>query len=737
METVARSHFGGFEDTNNNDNEYKKSKNEIMKELIVKSKMHKYERQLEKDENEKVRQELDIELDSIRNLLIMPPKPRGEPLESQESAFRKQSGSIEVESKSDEKYEEYDKIVRELAFEKRARPTDRTKSEEEIALEEKEKLEKLELARKRRMEGLSSGSEDDVDKSKRKRQRRVPIADDLDDDYLTDNDDDDFGLGKGISLKNFATIGRIQEGESDEMNVDEEGNSQSEDSEDDEDKKDDDDDDDDDEKDKDETDFKDNEGQHQLLEDINDFSSGKLTPQTKNCVEFQVTKKSKEENNKSELALAYIFTCPSTMEEFLEIIKNVGDNDVPIVVHRIRIIHHIKLSPDNQEKLEKFFNILMDYIYIRIQEIPYQMHLINRLSLQIFDLVQQIPEHAIKYFIGKIDYLKNNLMKNYKFPKITELFLFKLLGKIFPTSDFHHNIITPTLLLIGQYLAQCQVINGKDLISGLFLCNLLYEYQALSRRIVPEALNFLFTTLVYLAPKNTFNNISSIPGTFPFSNSINSIPSTLQIKDGKKIETKLLNFSEILNRNVDNLDNDEFRVSVLLANLHIIELYAKLYNSTSAFIELFNSVLELLSSYPLDKFSESIKNKLMNTQEILRRLQKFSQQNKKPLQLQYHKPIPIPTYIPKFQENFSIDKHYDRDKERAKINKLKSQYKKEHKGAIRELRKDSQFIARQHINEIKEKDDIYKKKINKIKGILENEQSEKKAYEKAKKYGKL
>jgi len=121
----------------------------------------------------------------------------------------------------------------------------------------------------------------------------------------------------------------------------------------------------------------------------------------------------------------------------------------------------------------------------------------------------------------------------------------------------------------------------------------------------------------------------------------------------------------------------------------------------------------------------------------LRRLQKFSKRNRKPLELQLHKPIPIPTYIPKFQENFSIDKHYDPDRERAKINKLKSQYKREHKGAIRELRKDSQFIARQHIAEVKEKDAVYKKKINKIKGTLEDEQSEKKAYEKAKKYGKL
>jgi len=39
---------------------------------------------------------------------------------------------------------------------------------------------------------------------------------------------------------------------------------------------------------------------------------------------------------------------------------------------------------------------------------------------------------------------------------------------------------------------------------------------------------------------------------------------------------------------------------------------------------------------------------------MLQRLQKFSKQNRKPLELQHHKPIPIPTYIPKFQEKYSI-----------------------------------------------------------------------------------
>lgn len=39
----------------------------------------------------------------------------------------------------------YDKLVSEMVFEMRARPSDRTKTPEEIAEEEKERLERLEV----------------------------------------------------------------------------------------------------------------------------------------------------------------------------------------------------------------------------------------------------------------------------------------------------------------------------------------------------------------------------------------------------------------------------------------------------------------------------------------------------------------------------------------------------------------------------------------------------------------
>ena len=57
--------------------ERKKSKQEVMKELIAKSKLHKYERQAAKDDDDDMRVELDKELSGIHDLL------RSVPLKSQ------------------------------------------------------------------------------------------------------------------------------------------------------------------------------------------------------------------------------------------------------------------------------------------------------------------------------------------------------------------------------------------------------------------------------------------------------------------------------------------------------------------------------------------------------------------------------------------------------------------------------------------------------------------------------
>ncbi|KAJ2814678.1 nucleolar complex protein 14, partial [Coemansia erecta] len=166
---VASAHFGGFEPQNADGTGRKKTKAEIMQEVIAKSKHHKHERQLLKEQDEDVRRALDDDFESVRALL-----------------FADDDGSREHDATS--KDLAYDAYVRDLGFEKRARPQDRLKTEEEQAREELMRLERAERHRVRRMEGLPSDSEpeDDSDAemvSYKTDKNRRPEADDLGDDF--------------------------------------------------------------------------------------------------------------------------------------------------------------------------------------------------------------------------------------------------------------------------------------------------------------------------------------------------------------------------------------------------------------------------------------------------------------------------------------------------------------------------------------------------------------------------
>jgi nucleolar protein 14 len=109
-----------------------------------------------------------------------------------------------------------------------------------------------------------------------------------------------------------------------------------------------------------------------------------------------------------------------------------------------------------------------------------------------------------------------------------------------------------------------------------------------------------------------------------------------------------------------------------------------------------------------------------------------AQLRQRPLANLKRKAIPIKTYLPKFQTNYSLDRGNDPNRERVLDQKLKSEYKKEFKGAVRELRKDASFKARQKLKEQKEKDVIYKKKMDKIVGQLAEQEGAMRGFEKEK-----
>lgn len=483
---VSQMHFGGFDDDKQVDEDGKpKSRAEIMKEIIAKSKYHKYERQMEKRADEDMREDLDEELKDIRELLDT--KPKRKPLVSQSALFARQYAEAdekEQEKEEEEKnnnYADYDQLLQELARDKRAMATDRTKTEEEIALDEKEKLEKAERARKRRMEGLDSESEDEG-KFKNNRKRRKgeqPQGDDLDDDYLEELDDEVNRLGAGLTLEdiqNAAADEDEESGDEDEDNDEEDDDEEEEGSEEE--------DEDDDEEEEMESDYgEDLEGEEDEVPTFDDDDDDMNEMGTNGIVKKATKKKSTKNTTSDEGEIPYTFECPTTHDEFLEIVSGLALEHTPTVVKRIRILYHIKLHPENKAKMATFLSVLVDHLaYLASTVTPFPSTIIDTLIGHAFEIAQKLPNAAADVFLEKLKTMHSTMSQKINhsssaFPDVEDITVLRCLGKVFPTSDLMHPVVTPAMLYMSQTLSLCRVRSEIDIGRGIFVCLLFHEVK--------------------------------------------------------------------------------------------------------------------------------------------------------------------------------------------------------------------------------------------------------------------
>nr|VWO96259.1 Calcium-transporting ATPase (EC [Ganoderma boninense] len=719
--TVEKSHFGGFGDEDEGDEDEdedeparKKSKAEVMAEVIAKSKQHKMLRQTQQEEDESLRHELDNELDSIRSLLFAAPPVPGLSTENEAPAPAPAAPPPEYQDK------EYDQYVRELALDRRAKPKDRTKTEEELALEEKEALEKAERRRLRRMNGEESESEDEG-KGKRK-QTRPRGGDDLDDDFVEEEGSGWGGLGVGLAED--AAVSSKDDEESEEEG-DESGAEGSDDS---------------------EGEGSDEEGEEDgsVAEEFESASEEAGEESGEEGEEEALVKSSRGRAKKPSTPakeLPYTFPCPETHEEFLEIVEDIADSDVPTVLKRIRTLYHPSLAEENKFKLQGLNDILIDHIlYITAPPTP-RFTLLTSLVPHLAALTKSYPIQSAESFVEKLSLMHKNLKRGLSrgaldpeaktWPGLQELSLLRVIGQIWSTSDMNHHVVSPARLLMGAYLGLGRVRSLQDIASGLFLCSLFLQYEKMSKRFVPEAMNFLVNSTLHLAP-HPYTDVGSIPGNFPaqdFRTAL-TLPLGIIAKKAKKLSA---NKPDLTNCLCGESLGEQTKVDLLGLTWELLGRFADLYKGLDGFIELFTPIQETLTAVKDSSLPPDLSTRLQSLRDSLGRLLKFATQSRRPLRLQAHKPIPIPTYIPKFEQTSSnYLRNRDPDHERNEAAKLRAQIKQERKGAIRELRKDARFLAAEQQKKQKQKDRTYNDRMKRVFGSIESERAEEKAMEREK-----
>ncbi len=126
-------------------------------------------------------------------------------------------------------------------------------------------------------------------------------------------------------------------------------------------------------------------------------------------------------------------------------------------------------------------------------------------------------------------------------------------------------------------------------------------------------------------------------------------------------------------------------------------------------------ILKHLASKPCrSELPPALNQEIERVSGLIERTLQVAHLSRRPLELHHHRPLSIKTHVPKFEETFDPNKHYDPNRERADAAKLKAEYKQERKGAMRELRKDANFMARENLKMKKAKDAAYEKKYKRL-----------------------
>eukprot|EP00475_Leptophrys_vorax_P044766 TRINITY_DN9089_c0_g1_i1.p1 TRINITY_DN9089_c0_g1~~TRINITY_DN9089_c0_g1_i1.p1 ORF type:complete len:834 (+),score=262.87 TRINITY_DN9089_c0_g1_i1:35-2536(+) len=614
----AQEEFGGWKHAASTDPDAPKTRKEIMHEIIQKSKQYKAEEQLHKREQEDLRMELDRKFDAEFRKLM-----------KQEELVGEQTQELDTG--------DYDMFAKELLFESRVAAQERTKTPEERAKEEFEKLQKLEKER--------------LDRMKLNRSASLVLNDKRKNDIEEEDEGEEFDLNN--DKKNDGKIEIDSEFELSDSDADEEEDEEEED-------------DDDDEK---------NNGEEETSK-----------PKAKQQANKNQSSESAESPVVAGDALAFVYEIPESFDEFSGLLEMYDAEKIATVLSRMRSCNHASFHQANKQKLQKLMGFLMEFVYCCSD-----FDVLAVVAQVMFEMAQEQVHVAVGLARQHLLRIKSAVFSELRFPEAHEVMMFQLLTHIFPMTDAEHQVTTALWLLMARILVSIPATSCKDVFIGTVLSGMLLEFIADSNKFVPEGVQWVLGCLneCFLrggkrvrSPKD-----SALKQLFSFTITFSDSPDEWWDLPADKEAQKML-ISWIW-KTEEFFDNDSFRSSLMVSLLDLLNAWMQRTRKTSAFVEMsraFEEVLDELCSHDAVWNSRSLEIK-----ESLKMLVEVSGKTRVPLMMRV-KPKEIRQLEPRFIDNVGPETNLNEKGRKSEMAKLKRQVKQEQKGARRELRKDTYIL---------------------------------------------
>uniref|UniRef100_H2YBE1 Nucleolar protein 14 n=1 Tax=Ciona savignyi TaxID=51511 RepID=H2YBE1_CIOSA len=691
-EYVENAHFGGGiftkKTSETNNDEMNKTRKEVIEDIIAKSKLAKYEKKAAKEKSDELRDKLDDAWGDFQKLI----KPSVRTSNDKESA-REKSGP-----------DDYDLAVKQMLFDRKATPSEKQKTEEQLREEQQALLRKQEEERLSRMQ-MAEGDG--------KKQRKHQSADALEDDYVRepvehveplsfnfddedqeiedDNEqkededaiDEEEDLPEDQVESELGDLGIVDDGEDSEEENDADQSDE----------------------------FLD-------IDSGNEEDVGSLEDQPD-----AVQDSPEEDDGKNEVKVTNKF--PASYSEFSALVSS-SDLSASDVVSDLRKRFAPSIGKGNKAKMIELFAYIWQHCCTVAVPTP-NFTVINTLISHAYELCVLNPENCCECVKERLKRSYYSCVQSSRtiLPSFEILIQFKLIKLLYSTSDFTHPVVTPALLFMSHLLDSCKILTLRDVAKGLFICTTASEYVCFSKRFIPECVNFLTTVLSMAVPnKQHKTDLPTVASTRVNTQNFD----LLVIKEKKKYNIDELkpDLTTVMDEHNDIQNTDLLRCQLVATAVRLTEMFATLYSDIPAFDELFCQIQRTCQSLKTSlKQSNPVFAKLI--EGVLQTVQSHCGKQRSHISFGERKPKPLRLFDPKIddEKECGLPNQMASGNRETVIVLLPSSGRREMKGSNSvKSGRDSRFIARHQQKEQEAMDKEREAKVKRIYGLLSNQEGD-------------